>query len=271
MICLMRASSTTFMPISGSTTVRSASRMASSLARAMGSKAGASGAAGGGAAWAPVSGLVAVWSVMVANPSTRVGIDPREAGRSARSRLGDRRHDHAHELAQVLRQVRGVGGREAGAIKGAIGGEEVGVAGAVAGGVAEGLGDADLLQLRVLDLDLAPVEAVGTHLEQVAHGEAAAVAEGLAVHDQRVRLDPLDGHAQTTVSSRIPAPFQMKRATLFPLWSPGMARWSRRRLSQASTSTPRAWPSSGVSTATAAWRRAISSVAESLTGTCRRR
>src|SRR3990172_4804399 len=194
---------------------------------------------------------------MAANPSTRVGIDPGEAGRSARSRLGGRRDDHPHELAQVLRQVRGVGECEARAVEGAVGGEEIGIAGAVAGGVAEGLGDADLLQLRVL--------------EQVAHGEAAAVAEGLAVHDQRVRLDPLDGHAQTTVSSRMPAPFQMKRATLFPLWSPGMARWSRRRLSQASTSRPRAWPSSGVSTATAAWRRAISSVAESLTGTCRRR
>src|SRR3990170_576214 len=71
---------------------------------------------------------------MAANPSTRVGIDPGEADRSARSRLGDRRHDHADELAQGLRQVRGVGGREAGAIKGAIGGEEVGVAGAGGGG-----------------------------------------------------------------------------------------------------------------------------------------
>src|SRR3990172_2836842 len=79
---------------------------------------------------------------MAANPSTRVGIDPTEAGRSARSRLGDRRHDDAHELAQVLRQVRGVGGHEARAVEGAVGGEEGGVTGAVAGGVAEGLGDA---------------------------------------------------------------------------------------------------------------------------------
>ena len=55
----------------------------------------------------------------------------------------------------------------------------------------------------------------------IANGQPRAVAERLAVHDQRVRLDPLDGHAQMTESSRTPAPLKMKRATGLPLWSPG--------------------------------------------------
>ena len=46
MICLIRASSTTFIPISGSTTERRASRIASSVARRSGSKAGASASVG---------------------------------------------------------------------------------------------------------------------------------------------------------------------------------------------------------------------------------
>ena len=58
----MRASSTTFIPISGSTTLRNASRTASSRARRTGSKAGALSA---------VEAVVG-WSVMLMGVHVRV-------------------------------------------------------------------------------------------------------------------------------------------------------------------------------------------------------
>jgi hypothetical protein len=101
-------------------------------------------------------------------------------------------------------------------------------------GEAKGLRDADQPELRVLDLDLSWRKPVCAHLEDVADGQPRVVAEGLAVHDERVRLDPLDGHPQMTESSRTPAPLKMKRATGLPLWSPGRRLYIRSRLNQAS-------------------------------------
>ena len=120
------------------------------------------------------------------------------------------------------------------------------------------------LQLRVLDLDLSWRKPVGAHLEDVANGQPRVVAEGLAVHDERVRLDPLDGHPQMTESSSTPAPLKMKRATGLPLWSPGRRLYIRRRLNQASMSSPKAAASSGGRTAAAAGRRPPMSVCWSL-------
>src|SRR4051794_13854812 len=65
----------------------------------------------------------------------------------------------------------------------------------VVGRVAEGLGNGDAAQLRVLGEHLPRRQAVRAHLEDVLDGEARAVAERLAVHDERIDLDPLDRHA----------------------------------------------------------------------------
>ena len=76
----------------------------------------------------------------------------------------------------------------------AVGLDEVRVAVGLGGGVDVRRGDAQDAQLRVVLEDVREVVAVGPQLEQLADGQPRSVAERLAVHDQRVPLDPLDRH-----------------------------------------------------------------------------
>src|SRR3954452_1547351 len=95
----------------------------------------------------------------------------------------------------MFRQTGRVVGRKAGAVQIAFGVEEVAVARLVVSGKPERLGDPDAPQLRILRKHLPWRESVRAHLEDVSHREARAVAERLAVHDERIDLDPLDRHA----------------------------------------------------------------------------
>ena len=54
--------------------------------------------------------------------------------------------------------------------------------------------DPDPLELGVVLHQPGEVEAVAAQLEELADGQPRAVAEGLAVHHERVDLDPFDRH-----------------------------------------------------------------------------
>ena len=81
--------------------------------------------------------------------------------------------------------------------------EELGVALLVVGRVDVGGGDAEDAQLGVVLEDHRQVVAVRPELEQLAHGQPRPVAERLAVHDQGILLDPLDGHRSAALVDQL--------------------------------------------------------------------
>ena len=75
----------------------------------------------------------------------------------------------------------------------------------LAGGVRVGLGDPDEAQLGVILEQVDERVPVGPQLEHLADGQAGPVAERLAVHHERVDLDPLDRHRAPTRPCRCAA------------------------------------------------------------------
>src|SRR4051794_40513124 len=204
MICLIRASSTTFIPISGSTTARRASRIASSVARRWGSNPDASAAwgASGADALAEVAvcvGVSVVVSVMrdsrcverAYHPSARRSFGG--LGASGGRCLGA---DDDARLPVLGRQTGRLGLGVARTGERAVLLEEVGIAVAMLAGVGVGGGDPEDTELRMVLEDPSQVVAVRAQLQKLANRQPGPVAEWLAVHHERVLLDPLDRHVR---------------------------------------------------------------------------
>src|SRR4051794_25831194 len=190
MICLIRASSTTFIPISGSTTARRASRIASSVARRWGSNPEASGAwgASGADALAEVAvcvGVSVVVSVMRDSRCVERAYHPSARrssgglGASGGRRLGA---DDDAGLAVLGRQTGRLRLCVARTDERAVLLEEVDVALAILRRVRVGRGDPEDTELRVILQDPRQVVSVRAQLEQLANRQPGPVAERLAVH-----------------------------------------------------------------------------------------
>ena len=72
--------------------------------------------------------------------------------------------------------------------------EELRVAVAMVGGIRVGGRDPQHAQLWVIGQQAGEVLAVRARFQQLADGQARAVAERLSVEHERILLDPLDGH-----------------------------------------------------------------------------
>src|SRR5450759_1090482 len=173
-ICLMRASSTTSIPNSGSTTPRSAASTASSVARRPGSKAATAADVSvvavesvGLGAVASAAGVVSLMAPISyhSRRNSRIrrarraneqdGLPRREPGRSVlgdglrRAGPGAGAADYDPRNAQFLRQHRGLLVCQARADQCAVAAEELAVERLMIGRVPVGLGDPDYAQLRL--------------------------------------------------------------------------------------------------------------------------
>ena len=126
-----------------------------------------------------VVGMTGVWALgdcaAVPNAATKGALDPATC---------------QHALRQARRLLLGVARTD----ERAVGVEELPEPIPVLGRVGVRRRNAEALELGVVLDQPRQVIAVAAELEQLANRQPRPVAEGLAVHDQRVDLNPLDGH-----------------------------------------------------------------------------